>query len=331
MHIFASYKNHEPFYNSVVDLERSQGREVHVHWPDEGRATKGILRKGVRGVLRRAAPHRRARVRLYLEEYYGLGDLIFIYLFGVLHRNVHISLCLHNLNKWFLLEYRPSARRFATYFTAARITRRSNELVVTSASLRDYAQRLSKFSCEVRVIPFSLGRGRPVLALGGAPLIAIPGTVDESRRNYPMVLDACRQLAADGVQFRLALLCRLQKSKLSTALRADLEDFGSRFPQVLVTFEEFIPDEEYRAWVAEATALIANVQPYFRGESDTTEIYGVSKESATRTWADSYDKPCLIPYEMRAGVRVQNYYRYANAVELRAHLQQLIAARARTN
>lgn len=317
VHLLAADRKHQAFYDGIKAAEQLLGQDVEILWINEQPHQTRFWNKGIRGLLWQVMRQPEPVQRVYVEEYLGLGDLLFVYLFCRICRRVRIYLMLHNINKWFTLQYGSTLRRVLTFAASSLLTSRISEFIVASDSLKRYGEHLSKSAKPFRVVPFIPDvSNRQINVDHSMKLIVIPGNVEERRRDYITVFDACSRLAAEGKGFQLVLLCRLQIDRMSDQLRRALQAFASAHPAHLVTFSDFVDEDEFKAYIAAAACLIANIRPFFRGEYLTTEVYGLSKETGIRAWADAYDKVCMTPHELQPGSVPQNYRRYGNAEEL---------------
>jgi hypothetical protein len=181
------------------------------------------------------------------------------------------------------------------------------------------------FKKEFRVMSFRQPSPAQVERMNPAvKLLTIPAGIDEKRRDYLTVISACTQVAREGKRFQLVLLGKCSPETLSTALSHALDEFSREFPEMLIRFADYVPNETFEAYMAASTCLIANLVPYVHAKDGTTEVSGVSKESGTRSLADERDMLCLKPHELPPGERPHNYLSYGSAEELAELLRNLL-------
>jgi hypothetical protein len=327
VYIVKSVQNHSSFYDSIHFSEIRGGADVTVM--DEAYpATAGEPPRGAfRRIVAITCGASRITRRIYLEEF-ALNSTkrqIVMALLLMIFKKARLSLCIHNLNSWLTLGYPATADRTIRFFIRCMLLRTVSEVILVSDSLRTYAENMCDFKIRFRVVPFRLNSGTSRSIDRSSPsMLVIPGNVEESRRCYLTVVEACYRLAKNGENFKLVFLGKFNEKNLSAKLNSAIDGFIREFPGRLIIFRSHVDENEFEKYVLSCACLIGNLVPYYRTGAGATEMYGLTKETGIRILADFYDKKCVVPEEIPAGKNSANYIKYRGVEELCEVLGRLI-------
>ena len=240
---------------------------------------------------------------------------------------IRVVTTFHSINNYF--EHKPSLslRRLVRILGKKKLVRVVNEFNVVSLTMVDYLKQRLPPSKKIHCIPgavYDPQNHPPEVHASPGLHVVVPGSVDERRRNYEMVMELVELINHAGVDITVTLLGGIHPefgTKILQQLR-EKEWYGR-----LKYFEKDVVDQpEFDRIMEECDIVLLPSTLYIKIFDAITEQYGLSMSSGNLFDIIKHAKPFLTPF----GLRVDPYLessclRYQNAREM---MEILIALQA---
>lgn len=213
-------------------------------------------------------------------------------------KGAKIILTIHNVNHWFTKNTRLRVfkkTRDAEHREMLKVLKKCHAFLVLSTNVAAYLRSKVKGRKSVLVFPFLIFEGiaETRKKKDGKIEIAIPGAIENKRKNYDFGLQAFTALRKDA--FRLKLLGG-PKGEYGHRIIEDCKKLRTAGFDI-EWFDRYITPEEFEQQMASADLLFAPIHIYthYRGVNET---YGQSKETGAVFDLIRYAKPGVFPKEL---------------------------------
>jgi len=251
---------------------------------------------------------------VFWDEYYGQ----YLYLVLLKISSKKRVLGVHNIHKYLYLS-NGNILHYVNSFFRRWFFCQFGAVVVISTNLKNYLIS-SRSDVRTFVIPFS-GRLSPNQLKSeldeSVIKIVVPGSVENSRRNYKDLLLSFLKYLRLGKdpKIQLVLLGQLKVPKTDQVYQM-ISEVKSKYTNNLMTWNDFVPISEYENHMIEADYLLSNVN-LVSNKTSLFEVYGLSKETGVSFAAYKYQKPGIFPIEQRVSPELESQLiRYSGYHEL---------------
>jgi hypothetical protein len=232
---------------------------------------------------------------------------------------IRVVTTFHSINNYF--EHKPSLsfRRLVRILGKKKLVRVVKEFNVVSLTMVDYLkQRLPSHSNKVHCIPgavYEPQKHRPEKLTAAGLHVVVPGSVDERRRNYGMVMELVELINKAGLDITVTLLGGIHPEFGATILQQlRKKDWHGRLRYYEV---DVVDQPEFDRVMEECDMVLLPSTLYIKIFDDITEQYGLSMSSGNLFDIIKHAKPFLTSF----GLRIDPYLestclRYQNAGEM---------------
>ena len=270
-------------YTFHEDSKEKLGK-FNSYFPNKKETTAWFLLKNIR-------LFRKADIIIYEELYkVSLSSVFLVALFGK-----KTFLTVHNVHKWLKREKPRSLKERITSGIINFIIFKIRGIITVSLSLKNYILQEKLFHKDVYYVPFTKVsvQKREKITKGATLNFTIPGTINNDRRDYKLVLEALWELLSkDTYPITLYLLGKVVK--LSNEEKALIQKINTQKPNTIIYWETFISESVFDEILQKTHYLIGNIKLQYT-ENRIPEIYGKSKETGVLFLMLAHQIPTLFP------------------------------------
>lgn len=243
------------------------------------------------------APH---TVIIFDEIYEPLRSLAAAFM--VLNLKIKIYLVVHNVNKWLMAPTKSLSRYWPVILLRKFVIRYVSGIIVISPNLKDYIQNLALYPKEVFVLPFSVYSAENAVKTkedGNGLIVAVPGNVQPSRRNYEEVFNAFESIWNSGRRdLVLKIVGNTRDDEYGNNIIQRIQSIRAKYGEnVIRTWDQRLSSQDFIGEIVSSDVILSNINVYFTGETDgNAEVYGFSKESGASYLMLTYAKPGIVPH-----------------------------------
>lgn len=225
-------------------------------------------------------------------------------------------LIIHNPNRWFILFYKFNLRFFDTLFFRGFFLNQFQNFITISPNVKDYLEILSPSNCKSFFLPFDFSEKIINKVINEDPIIiTIPGSVNESRRNYQNIMEQIQlyyvRKSDSKIQFKL--LGRLNEEQ------ADILNLINKinFPVKRIWYWlDYVSDKIFEKEMLSTDYLLSNINVILV-KDNRIEIYGQTKETGITYLAYKWAIPLILPYNQIAFREIETQLlRYKEPLDL---------------
>jgi len=212
-------------------------------------------------------------------------------------------LTIHNLNNYAKPKVVFSIKSNIRSIFRRKIMNNCEIINVYGENLQSYLIEDFKYEKIITTLPFSIFEEELIKRKpnNSKLVIAIPGSIDEDRRDYKSVYNVFKKIYSEGYDIELKLLGRPIKNT-ANKLIDDFEDLNSVKVQV---YRGFVSEEifEKEMWNSDLILGLTKKNIIF---DSTEEEYGKTKETGTTFAMIRYSLPGIISSEVRKMKELEN-------------------------
>lgn len=254
------------------------------YFPKKRESTAWFLLKNLR-------LFRKADIIIYEELYkVSITSILLIGLFGN-----KTLFTVHNVHKWLKRGKPKGLKEWITTRIMNFIIKKIKGIITVSLSLKNYILQEKLFHKEVYYVPFTKVsiQKREKITEGTTLNFTIPGTINNDRRDYKLVLEALRELLSkDTYPITLYLLGKVVK--LSDEEKALIQEINTQKPNTVIYWETFINETVFDEILQKTHYLIGNIKLQYT-ENRIPETYGLSKETGVLFLMLAHQIPTFFP------------------------------------
>ena len=211
-------------------------------------------------------------------------------------------LWVYNLASWFAPGTIREPYPYVSKKLRRRLIRRHDYVNVQYPPLREYIATLSPDVKVTSVVPVTFDPAQANKERDDELLLTVPGSIEEKRRDYSLVLDAFKSSFDPSDQVRLCLLGKPKGEYGEEILGgcSELEDDGYH----VQTFSDRVPVAAYNGTLADSDVLLSPLRETIE-KPVSQERYGVTKDSGNVWDALTTATPIVLPH----------YYKLASFIE----------------
>ena len=214
----------------------------------------------------------------------------------LLKRNAPLRtiLTIHAINSLFDFPLRPGVKKIARYLGKKMLVKRIGEFNVIAETMTDYFKKRLPKEKIIHCLPGAIFEHDAArLFLSGAIRIIIPGTIDNSRRNYEQVFELLRLADTANLPVEIVLLgAAFEKYGEEIINRARNWPDGCT---AIKSYDSIVAQAEFdkqmrAAHVVLIPSVVESISPY-----GVKEIYGATKSSGSIGDVIRHARPFIIP------------------------------------
>lgn len=239
----------------------------------------------------------------------------------ILFFNCKYSLVIHNANYWLNPTKPKSFKELIKILLNKIIINKSFSLIVVNTRVKNYAQKFT--NKKIYSIPFNLSLEKESLKSNNIDkvYIVVPGNVSSSRRDYFILFKAFELLMQNTNYYNLVLLGKIDKS--NNKLSDELNNLKRKYSNNILTWTNFINDDEFIYYARRATFFIAPLIRYFQTDLSIEE-YGTTKETGVTSFIRKYNRLCFAPDYIRFESDIKNLIiPYSSHIDLFSKIKSL--------
>jgi hypothetical protein len=226
---------------------------------------------------------------LLKESFESFNEVVFlsitftwkiIYILYIIKKiNTPYSIVVHNINSW--LQFgKLNLKNILRYFVKKYIINNPKHLIVLNKNLKKTLSE--KVSKQILVIPFKMPVTTVSKIQNEKPVIVIPGTVDQTKRDYKNILKLFNKI---NFNYSLVLLGKIKDPAILGLLKENRN---------IIWFEKYISQDIFDQYMKSCNLLLAPTIKEYTWGSSSTEVYGITKASGAEFDCLKYKKQLLI-------------------------------------
>lgn len=205
-----------------------------------------------------------------------------------------VLLNVHDINNFFCSPLSLHPKKLVRTIGKRLLRKRASGFIVNASAMKEYILSHQLTTKPVYWLPPVITQAKPPAGRPGVPVLTVPGSIDEKRRDYHLVLQVFQKLAeALSYKIRLVLAGRpvgvygemiLAKARELQRLGIDITVYAAEIPEVL--FQDLVSQSSL-LWspLCASTAIHDAIE----------ETYGQTKVSGNMYDAIRHGKPLLVP------------------------------------
>jgi hypothetical protein len=222
-----------------------------------------------------------------------------------------ILLTVHEVNSLFRPQLRLGIKKTGNYLGKKLLTRRINEYVSILETLVPQISDCLPHHKKIYLLSGAVFENDQASVPIRQPVrIVVPGTIEQSRRDYTHVVDLLNAAEAAGLQLEITLLGMVREKMQQ--------------PNI-ITYNDIVPQPEFDAKMREAHFIFAPTVPGTISPDGTPEIYGVTKASGNIFDMIRYARPAFVPDHLTMPANLESAcIRYHFPHEIAAYIKKMI-------
>lgn len=200
----------------------------------------------------------------------------------------------HDINNFFRSPLSPHPRKLVRTIGKRLLLKKAGGFIVNANAMRDYILSNQLTTKPVYWLPPVITRAKPPAGRPEVPVLTVPGSIDEKRRDYHLVLQVFQKLAeALSYKIRFVLAGRPVGTYGDTILAKarELQRKG-----IAITFyTDEIPEATFQDLISRSSLLWSPLCKSTAIHDAIKETYGQTKVSGNMYDAIRHGKPLLVP------------------------------------
>lgn len=249
-------------------------------------------------------------------------------------KQIHIFaiLTLHNLNTWLKPKLSYRLTDLYNYIMVKLILNQVSSVAVLEQNLRNYIKENNLLNKPIFIFPYELWEGffsKQPARLTQTINFVIPGTVQQKRKDFNLVLDAFQYVAERNHNIALTLLGSGRGSYAQDIFNRCI--FLQKQGYNINFYKEFVSVSEFQKVMQESDCIIAPIQLVF-AIGCNQEYYGITKSSGSVFDMIRYGKPGIFPEKFQANCDMETCtMKYRDKQHLCELLLQLVNSKDELN
>jgi hypothetical protein len=222
-----------------------------------------------------------------------------------------ILLTVHEVNSFFRPRLRWGVRMTGNYIGKKIIIRRVNEYISILPTLLPAIKDCLPPYKKIHSLSGAVFEGNQVnVPLHQRIRIVVPGSVEQSRRDYQQVINLFDAAAASGLPLEITLLGSSKEKIIH--------------PHIL-TYGDVVPQVEFDVRMHQAHFIFAPIVSHTISPDGVPETYGTTKASGTIFDIIRYAKPAFVPHHLTVSADIEGAcIRYHTVQEIVTFIQNVL-------
>lgn len=207
-------------------------------------------------------------------------------------------LTVHDVNSLFNPTLRFSAKPILRYIGKKVLAGAASEYAVLLENCKRYLQAGLGISKKITVLPGSVYEGNPDKAVRQLLVftVVIPGSIDNKRRNYELILCLMEQLKQASLYFQIVILGSA-RTKWAKSFQKKIKQASTENSTVRIYESYFVDQVEYDEQLSRCQLVLLPLVTETTNDA-VTETYGQTKASGGFFDAVRHAKPVLLPAQI---------------------------------